>query len=629
MAARVVWLVASGQVRPDQVLGLTFTNKAAAELAERIRTALAAVAVRRPPDRRRAGGRRAVRRPRRADGVDLPRLRRPAAARARAAHRRRAAGPAARRRDPLPARRPRAAPGPRAVRRAGQDRRRRSSATWCSWTARWPSTSSTPSSVLALDAALRGRRRRRDPRHATADASCRATATATRRAHVAGRRAAAPRRTGSACSTSATRWRSRRGWRASTPAVGELERERFRVVLLDEYQDTSSRSSGCWPGCSAAATRSPPSATRARRSTAGAVRRWRNIDRFPTTSRAPTASPSRRYPLDAEQPQRRAAARPRQRALRAAARAAPRRRHCSSRAPRRSAPGGSECALHETYADEVGWVCRPASRRWSQAGTDAARRRGAGARAQRLPGVPRRAGRARRAGRGRRPGRPARAARGRRPRRDAVGARRHRPRTRRWSGCSPGRAGGSAPRDLALLGRRAASSSVRRVRRDGRGADDGEPADDGDAAGRRRRTVRPTTSSGCSRRPSPASTRSTSCRCSRRSTTPAARPYSPAARERSPRSSASCASCAVTWASRCSTCCTASCARPGSTSRSPRRRWPSAPGAPTRSARSSTTPRPSPTWTATRACARSSPTCARPTSSTAAWTPRRRRRATA
>ena len=40
MAARVVWLVASGAVAPDRVLGLTFTNKAAAELSQRVRGSL-------------------------------------------------------------------------------------------------------------------------------------------------------------------------------------------------------------------------------------------------------------------------------------------------------------------------------------------------------------------------------------------------------------------------------------------------------------------------------------------------------------------------------------------------------------------------------------------------------------
>lgn len=45
MAARVVWLVGTDQVAPEQVLGLTFTNKAAGELAERVRKALVAAGI--------------------------------------------------------------------------------------------------------------------------------------------------------------------------------------------------------------------------------------------------------------------------------------------------------------------------------------------------------------------------------------------------------------------------------------------------------------------------------------------------------------------------------------------------------------------------------------------------------
>ena len=62
MAARVVWLVATGQVAPAEVLGLTFTTKATAELATRIRESLRAAgllpargrAARRTPRRSRS-----------------------------------------------------------------------------------------------------------------------------------------------------------------------------------------------------------------------------------------------------------------------------------------------------------------------------------------------------------------------------------------------------------------------------------------------------------------------------------------------------------------------------------------------------------------------------------------------
>ena len=41
MANRVVWLVANSIVRPEEILGLTFTRKAAGELAERVQLRLA------------------------------------------------------------------------------------------------------------------------------------------------------------------------------------------------------------------------------------------------------------------------------------------------------------------------------------------------------------------------------------------------------------------------------------------------------------------------------------------------------------------------------------------------------------------------------------------------------------
>ncbi|GBE65608.1 ATP-dependent DNA helicase [Mycobacterium sp. MFM001] len=44
MAARVVWLVANGYATPDQVLGLTFTRKAAGQLLRRVRSRLARLA---------------------------------------------------------------------------------------------------------------------------------------------------------------------------------------------------------------------------------------------------------------------------------------------------------------------------------------------------------------------------------------------------------------------------------------------------------------------------------------------------------------------------------------------------------------------------------------------------------
>ena len=75
MAARVVWLVANGYADPGQVLGLTFTRKAAGQLLRRVRTRLARLGRYRAMPRR--VGRRTGRHP---GGQHLPRFRGVAAA---------------------------------------------------------------------------------------------------------------------------------------------------------------------------------------------------------------------------------------------------------------------------------------------------------------------------------------------------------------------------------------------------------------------------------------------------------------------------------------------------------------------------------------------------------------------
>ena len=67
--------------------------------------------------------------------------------------------------------------------------------------------------------------------------------------------------------------------------VGRAERARYAVVLLDEYQDTGHAQLTMLRGrCSAAATRSPRSATRASRSTAGAAPARTTCSGSPPTS---------------------------------------------------------------------------------------------------------------------------------------------------------------------------------------------------------------------------------------------------------------------------------------------------------------------------------------------------------
>ena len=345
------------------------------------------------------------------------------------------------------------------------------SATCSRWPASWPSTCASPTSCVDADrpgprapdraaagtgsahgGALQGRDRPASPARRPAGAA------AAGRAYTALKRDRGAMDYGDQVAVAARIARAH-------PEVGEIERGRFGVVLLDEYQDTSEaqrvlltslfagghpvtavgdprQSIYGWRGASAGnlerfradfagpRTAGEPAGDRAGADASSfrngeAVLAVANLVADGIPLRAATGGADRRPAPDAG---------PGPRGCRAGRRA-----RCTRRSPTR--PPGS--------ADQVAALGRrsPAGR--------LGQGRGAGPEAVALPPARGRAARARRAVRGGRARRPAARARGRRRRRHAAGARRPDRGHRRWCGCSPARGGGSGPRDLDALGRRA------------------------------------------------------------------------------------------------------------------------------------------------------------------------------
>ncbi len=249
------------------------------------------------------------------------------------------------------------------------------------------------------------------------------------------------------------------------PSVAVIERDRFQVVLLDEYQDTSHaqvvllnalfggghpvtavgdpcQSIYGWRGASAGTLDRFPGRVRPRRRRAGAEC---------------SASPA------AGEPRRRSSASPTRCRCRCG-RPAPgcRELHAAlsvrdpipHRSARGRAAGTVHCALLPTYADEADWIADSVLAAWrGAAGMPGALPEHPGARRpttavlvrlrSQIPAIETGAAGPGPAGRGGRAGRPAGHTRGSGRGLHLAGARRSRPTGRRCCGCSPGRAGGS------------------------------------------------------------------------------------------------------------------------------------------------------------------------------------------
>ena len=151
------------------------------------------------------------------------------------------------------------------------------------------------------------------------------------------------------------------------PPAGAAERDRFRVVLLDEYQDTSVAQRrmlcGLFSGVETASGRGHP--VMAVGDPCQAIYGWRgasvaNLEEFPDHFPTAAGEPARRYALSVNR-------RSGQAILDAAnAHAAPLYAVHTGVEPLEcpaSAPAGDvQVALHETYADEIAWVAGEVAR---------------------------------------------------------------------------------------------------------------------------------------------------------------------------------------------------------------------------------------------------------------------------